>query len=1310
MSCARAPNRDKCSHPADFKTYRGKHVLPFGDSYFTSIIGPNGSGKSNSMDAISFVLGIKSASLRSRELRELVYRGRIIQTSKTAVDETSGGTNADANGGTQDGESQRGDPKTAWVEAVFEDDADNIHRWRRTITTAGQSEYRINGRVVTAKIYNEALEEQSILVKARAFLIPQGEVEEVAKKPPKEITYMIEQISGSLEKKADYETLKQESDAAAEDNSQFLHQKRQINAEIKTYTELEAEAKAYERKITERDEATVTHVMWKLYHHQQAIQKARDKISSHQEELQEHKRSVAKFHEKLQDASQAEAKVKREISKTNNSINSKAKEIEDAQNSLVPIEEKIRLTTKEVSTLEDRIAKLRTERDGQSKEVADFDKKLAQLKKAEDKWEAERAAAAQQQGQALSTQDEQEYNRLRSDVAKRTHADGIEIDNLKREVGTETEHARSLRQKVEKMQASINTLQEDIAQLQERQQDRKARLKEMKQTRNVKTQELNKLKSDRQRINSQYLELNQLLSENLIKLQTAESGRRESRKEEQARKIVGQMKKIFGTSIHGRYRDLIKPKQRKYDQAVATLLGHSMDAVIVDTDKTARDCVQYLKEQRICQMTFIPLDSVTVKAVNQSLKGVHEGMRLGIDCIDYQPHLERAISSACGDGVICDDLKLARYLRFERKPPINVKAVTLDGSVISTNNVMTGGRLDGPNKGGQRWGDQEIETLQQKVDNYRMQLEALPKPDQRHREEDALEVEINDLDEQMKRLQEESKTLDRNINDKRKELAYAEGILKVEKPKYEHSAQRLRTKEEDLETIQDKVNQVVDQVFAAFCQRLGYATIRDFDAQQGTAQQEASEKRLEFTKQRSILENMRSNVQQRLNSFNERLTNAENKIRRNQTSLKAHEAERDELQNSIDVLQAELEALQEELSEHERDKSERTAVVKEARRKLDAKNEKVKGVMKDVEEQEQLIKSRSAERYNLLKKCRLDEIQIPLTEESATLTSLPMTNTAREDPDAMDVDEAEPTQIEDPTVEDYGIEPDFEELDEELRVELDEILEQEDNEDDKVQAQAATSLKDAESKLTDAIAALDAEISKANPNMKAGDRLIVAKDRLKQIETDFAAARRRATEAKDAFEEVKERRMELFMKAYDHIHENILPVYQELTKSTQFPLGGTAYLDLEDSSEPYLAGIKYHAMPPLKRFRDMEHLSGGERTIAALALIFAIHSYQPSPFFVLDEVDAALDNVNVGRVADYVTRHAGPGTQFIVITHKAGLFQESETLVGIMRDQAKMTSKAISLDVSFPGLCSFVLVGIHANVLQLRKYQENPRN
>lgn len=256
---------------------------------------------------------------------------------------------------------------------------------------------------------------------------------------------------------------------------------------------------------------------------------------------------------------------------------------------------------------------------------------------------------------------------------------------------------------------------------------------------------------------------------------------------------------------------------------------------------------------------------------------------------------------------------------------------------------------------------------------------------------------------------------------------------------------------------------------------------------------------------------------------------------------------------------------------------------------------------------------------------------------------------------------------------------------------------QEEDQDERVQSQAGTRLKAAEGKLTDVITNLETDINKATPNMRAAERLAATETRLKAIDEAFAETRKRAAAAKKAFEEVKTKRYDLFMKAFNHISENIGGTYKDLTKSPQFPLGGQAYLDMEDSTEPYLAGLKYHAMPPLKRFRDMEHLSGGEKTIAALALLFAIHSYQPSPFFVLDEVDAALDNVNVSRVAKYVREHASPGMQFIVISLKAGFFQESETLVGVMRDQGKMTSKYLSLDVSF--FLRTILFQTHANGL-----------
>jgi structural maintenance of chromosome 1 len=175
----------------------------------------------NSMDAISFVLGIKSSHLRSSHLKDLVYRGRVLKTSKinddgsAAAPTTNGHANGDGEGSDEETQSQRpgrNDPKSAWVMAVYEDDAGDEQKWKRTITNQGASEYRINDRVVTAAQYNEALESENILIKARNFLVFQGDVEAIASQSPKDLTRLIEQISGSLEYKAEYERLQEEAE------------------------------------------------------------------------------------------------------------------------------------------------------------------------------------------------------------------------------------------------------------------------------------------------------------------------------------------------------------------------------------------------------------------------------------------------------------------------------------------------------------------------------------------------------------------------------------------------------------------------------------------------------------------------------------------------------------------------------------------------------------------------------------------------------------------------------------------------------------------------------------------------------------------------------------------------------------------------------------------------------------------------------------------------------------------------------------------------------------------------------------------
>ncbi|XP_006460449.1 hypothetical protein AGABI2DRAFT_203505 [Agaricus bisporus var. bisporus H97] len=260
----------------------------------------------------------------------------------------------------------------------------------------------------------------------------------------------------------------------------------------------------------------------------------------------------------------------------------------------------------------------------------------------------------------------------------------------------------------------------------------------------------------------------------------------------------------------------------------------------------------------------------------------------------------------------------------------------------------------------------------------------------------------------------------------------------------------------------------------------------------------------------------------------------------------------------------------------------------------------------------------------------------------------------------MDIDDDEDGTQKPKAVADYGIEVNFELIDE----------------DDRMQDPA------------EMIAQFDKEITSANndiermaPNMKAVERLDDVEAKLAMTEKEADKARKESKTARDYYNEIKAKRCELFNKAYNHISDRIDQVYKDLTKGKAAPMGGVAYLSLEDSEEPYLGGIKYHAMPPMKRFRDMEQLSGGEKTVAALALLFAIHNYQPAPFFVLDEVDAALDNTNVAKVANYIRSRASKDFQFIVISLKGSLYEKGQSLVGIYRDQDVNSSRTLTLDL-----------------------------
>jgi len=208
------------------------------------------------------------------------------------------------------------------------------------------------------------------------------------------------------------------------------------------------------------------------------------------------------------------------------------------------------------------------------------------------------------------------------------------------------------------------------------------------------------------------------------------------------------------------------------------------------------------------------------------------------------------------------------------------------------------------------------------------------------------------------------------------------------------------------------------------------------------------------------------------------------------------------------------------------------------------------------------------------------------------------------------------------------------------------------------------------------IAAVIAQMEKISPNLKAIDRFKDVSERYKQTTSEFEKARDNAQEVAEEFNGIKQERYTLFMNAFTEISDAIDKIYKDITHN----IGSRAYLTIENLDEPYLEGIKFNAIPPHKGFRDMEQLSGGEKTVAALALLFAIQSFKPSPFFVLDEVDAALDPQNVHRVAQYIKQRSTK-LQCLVISLKDSFFEHADALVGIYKDRAENCSRTLTLDL-----------------------------
>lgn len=1178
------------------------------------------------MDAISFVLAEKTSNLRVKTLKDLIHGAPV---GKPAANR-------------------------AFVSMVYREDSGEERTFSRIII-GSSSEYRINSKVVGLPEYSEELEKLGILIKARNFLVFQGAVESIAMKNPKERTALFEEISRSGELAQEYDRRKKEMVKAEEDTQFNYHRKKNIAAERKEAKQEKEEAERYQRLKDEVARAHVQLQLFKLYHNEAEIEKLNRELAHRNKEIDKDRKRMDRVEEELKDKKKELGRMMREQQTIEKEIKEKDSELNQKRPQYIKAKEN---TAHKIKKLEAARKSLQNAQKMYKKRKADMEeleKEQGAVEQARQEFDERMEEEAQSQGQDLQLEENQvkAYHRLKEEASKRAATLAQELEKFNRDQKADQDRLDlEERKKVEteaKIKQKIREIEENqkrIEKLEDYISTSRQSLDEQKRMEEELTEEV---ESAKRRIDEINMELNQVMEQ----LGDARIDRQENSRQQRKAEIMESIKRLYPGSVYGRLIDLCQPTQKKYQIAVTKVLGKNMDAIIVDSEKTGRDCIQYIKEQRGEPETFLPLDYLEVKPTDEKLRELR-GARLVIDVIRYEPpHIKKALQYACGNALVCENVEDARRIAFGG--PHRHKTVALDGTLFQKSGVISGGASDLKAKA-RRWDEKAVDKLKDRKEKLTDELKEQMKAKRKEAELRQVQSQAHGLQMRLKYSQSDlEQTKTRHLSLNMQEKSKLESELANFGPRINDIKRIVQSREREMKDLKDRMNLVEDEVFVEFCKEIGVRNIREFEEEKVKRQNEIAKKRLEFETQKTRLGIQLDYEKNQLKEDQEKVIMWEQTVKKDESEIERMKKEEQRHMKIIDETMAQLQDLKNQHLTKKSEVNDKNHEMEEIRKKLGGANKELTQLQKEVTAIETKLEQKRSDRHNLLQACKMQDIRLPL--KSGTMDDI------SQEEGSSQAEESSQRTSSSVLAKEALIEIDYSNLSEDLKDALAE---------DEIKGEMNT----LQQRLNEQQSILQ-RISA--PNMKAMEKLESVRDKFQETSDEFEAARKRAKKAKQAFEQIKKERFDRFNACFESVATNIDEIYKALSRNSS----AQAFLGPENPEEPYLDGINYNCVAPGKRFRPMDNLSGGEKTVAALALLFAIHSYKPAPFFVLDEIDAALDNTNIGKVANYIKDQSVQNFQAIVISLKEEFYTKADALVGVYPEQGDcVISKVLTFDLT----------------------------
>ncbi|KAM6389174.1 structural maintenance of chromosomes protein 4 isoform 2-T4 [Pluvialis apricaria] len=1081
----------------------------------------------------------------------------------------------------------------------------------RTAYRDNSSVYHINGKKKTFKDVGILLRSHGIDLDHNRFLILQGEVEQIAMMKPKGQTEhdegmleYLEDLIGSARLKEPIQTLCRRVEILNEQRGEKLNRVKMVEKEKDA---LEADKnKAIEFLCLENKMIKEKNHICQYYIYD--LKKRINDMEVQKEKINEETKDVNEKSSKLADEMKNKNKALKELEKKLDKITKFIEENKEKFNQLdlqdVKAREKLKHAKSKAKKLEKQLQKDK-EKVEEWKNVPSNNKKVI----------AE-ATSKKELLEKTKEKEEEKHKQVMDSLKKETQGLQEEKESKEKELMEFSKTVNEARSKMDVAQSELDIYlsrhNTAVSQLNKGKEalmttsgtltERKAAIKDIGIKLPQAEQELKEKEKQLEKLQREESDAKNLVRNLRQKVEEAKSSLAQNHSRGKVLEALLQQKK--SGNIPGLYGRLgdLGAIDEKFDVAISSCCG-SLDHIVVDTIDTAQQCVNFLKAGRIGVATFIALDKMTMWEKKMEKIPTPENTPRLFDLVKVEEKkVLPAFYFALRDTLVANNLEEGTRVAFQKDKRWRV--VTLKGHIIEQSGTMIGGgsRIM---KGRMR-SSILVDVSEEEVCKMESQLQKDSKR--------AIQYEEEKL-----QLEEAIRKLHRDVQEMRNTLE-----------KYTANIQNLSEQEINLKT---QVKELEANVIAAAPdknkQKKLEEALNSYKKDYECVAEKAGKIENEVKRLHNLIieiNNQKLKTQQdKLDKINKEIdectstiTKAQVAIKTADRSLKKSEESVLRTEKEIENNEKEIKDLTEELTVLE-DKA--TAVMndcKEAEEKLPAAQQERRGLLQDIKTIQDNEHVLQKEALNI--KLKIEQIDSHISTHQSKIKYW----------------QKEISKLTLHAIEDKPPE--------ELPVLSEEELE---------------AIKDPDV-ITNQIALLETQCHEMKPNLGAIAEYKKKEEQyLKRVaELDHITNER--DKFRQAFENLRKQRLNEFMAGFNVITNKLKENYQMLT------LGGDAELELVDSLDPFSEGIMFSVRPPKKSWKKIFNLSGGEKTLSSLALVFALHHYKPTPLYFMDEIDAALDFKNVSIVAFYIYEQT-KNAQFIIISLRNNMFEIADRLIGIYK-------------------------------------------